>query len=48
MALTLPDERQLVQGAVDDPTAFAIIYDHYFSLVYNYIRYRVEDPTNRR
>jgi RNA polymerase sigma-70 factor, ECF subfamily len=46
MALALPDEAQLVQQAVDDPAAFAVIYDHYFSSVYNYIRYRVEDaPT---
>lgn len=46
MALALPDETRLVQRAVDDPAAFAVIYDHYFSPVYNYIRYRVEDiPT---
>jgi len=27
--------------AVNDPAAFAPIYDHYFPRVYNYIRYRV-------
>lgn len=40
------DERLLVAKAVTDPTAFADIYDHYFSRVCNYVRCRVRDaPT---
>jgi RNA polymerase sigma-70 factor (ECF subfamily) len=39
----LPDEVMLVAQTTVDSTAFAAIYDHYFSRVYNYIRYRVQD-----
>jgi len=40
----LPDEIKLVARAKTEPAAFAIIYDHYFSRVYNYIHYRIGDP----
>jgi RNA polymerase sigma-70 factor (ECF subfamily) len=39
----LPNELALVAQATVDSAAFASIYDHYFSRVYNYIRYRVQD-----
>lgn len=39
----LPNELSLVARAKAEPAAFAAIYDHYFSRVYNYIRYRVGD-----
>ncbi len=37
-------EALLVANAATNPEAFAIIYDLYFSRVYNYIRFRVGDP----
>jgi RNA polymerase sigma-70 factor (ECF subfamily) len=40
----LPNELMLVAKATADSAAFAAIYDHYFSRVYNYVRYRVQDP----
>ncbi len=40
----LPNELSLIARAKAEPAAFAAIYDHYFSRVYNYIRYRVRDP----
>ncbi len=39
----LPNELALVARAVAEPAAFAAIYDHYFSRVYNYVRFRVGD-----
>jgi RNA polymerase sigma-70 factor (ECF subfamily) len=44
-ATALPNEIALVSRAVDEPAAFAHIYDHYFSRIYNYVRYRVRDGT---
>ena len=40
----LADELVHVARAIDDPAAFAALYDHYFPRVYNYVRYRVQDP----
>jgi RNA polymerase sigma-70 factor (ECF subfamily) len=34
---------ELLARAIAEPAAFAAIYDHYFSRVYNYVRYRVQD-----
>lgn len=42
--IALPNEQALVLRATDEPEAFAIIYDHYFPRVYNFVRYRVRDP----
>lgn len=43
-ALTiLPDEIGLIGRIVEEPAAFAAIYDHYFARVYNYVRYRVAE-----
>jgi RNA polymerase sigma-70 factor (TIGR02952 family) len=39
----LTNELALVARATAEPAAFAAIYDHYFSRVYNYVRYRVRD-----
>ncbi len=39
----LPNEATLVARSVVEITAFAKIYDHYFSRVYNYLLYRVQD-----
>ena len=39
----LPNELALAARAADEPAALATIYDHYFSRVYNYARYRVGD-----
>jgi RNA polymerase sigma-70 factor (ECF subfamily) len=39
----LANESALVARATAEPAAFAAIYDHYFSRVYNYVRYRVGD-----
>jgi RNA polymerase sigma-70 factor (ECF subfamily) len=39
----LPNELALVAQAGVDSAAFAAIYDHYFSRIYNYIRYRIQD-----
>ena len=43
LAAALPNELALVAQACADTSAFAAIYDHYFSRVYNYIRYRIQD-----
>jgi RNA polymerase sigma-70 factor (ECF subfamily) len=40
----LANETALIAHARVDPRAFAEVYDHYFSRVYNYARYRVIDP----
>jgi len=37
-------EATLVARAQADRAAFAAVYDHFFRRVYNYVRYRVEDP----
>ncbi len=37
------DLNLLAQQAAHDPQAFAALYDHYFSRVYNYLRYRCGD-----
>lgn len=42
-AAVLPNELAIVARATAEPAAFAAIYDHYFSRVYNYVRYRVRD-----
>lgn len=42
-AITLSNEQALASRAKAEPEAFAKIYDHYFPLVYNYVRYRVSD-----
>jgi RNA polymerase sigma-70 factor (ECF subfamily) len=39
----LPNELMLVAQARVNSAAFATLYDHYFSRVYNYIRYRIQD-----
>jgi RNA polymerase sigma-70 factor (ECF subfamily) len=39
----LSNELALVARAMAEPAAFAVIYDHYFPRVYNYVRYRVRD-----
>lgn len=41
--VALPDEPTLVAQAKIEPAAFAALYDHYFSRVYNYVRYRLAD-----
>lgn len=41
--ITLSNEKALASRAKAEPEAFADIYDHYFPLVYNYVRYRVSD-----
>ena len=46
MVRVLTNEPAWVERAVDDPTAFTTLYDHYFPRIYNYVRYRVIDaPT---
>jgi RNA polymerase sigma-70 factor (ECF subfamily) len=40
----LPNELIHIAHAKEEPSAFAVIYEHYFSRVYNYIRYRINDP----
>ena len=40
----LPNELTHIARAKEEPSAFAVIYDHYFSRVYNYICYRIKDP----
>lgn len=42
--MLLTDELAWVSEAKADPAAFAAIYDHYFSRVYNYVRYRISNP----
>jgi RNA polymerase sigma factor (sigma-70 family) len=39
----LPNELALVTQARADAAAFAALYDHYFSRVFNYVRYRLPD-----
>jgi RNA polymerase sigma-70 factor (ECF subfamily) len=39
----LPNELTLVTQASANAAAFAALYDHYFSRVYNYVRYRLQD-----
>ncbi len=39
----LPNESAIVSQCAVDTSAFAVLYDHYFPRVYNYIRYRVQD-----
>jgi len=39
----LANESDLAARAAIEPSAFAALYDHYFSKVYNYVRYRVQD-----
>ena len=39
----LANETNIVTRSVCDTSAFAALYDHYFSRIYNYIRYRVQD-----
>lgn len=39
----IPDEHRLIAQAVDNPQAFATIYNHYFPRIFTYIRYRVDD-----
>lgn len=41
--ITLSNEQALASRAKAEPEAFAEIYDHYFPLVYNYVRFRVSD-----
>ncbi len=43
VVIILPNETALVAQAQVEPAAFAAIYDHYFSRVYNYVRYRIAD-----
>ncbi len=43
LAMTLQEETYLVSQAVLDRESFGILYDHYFSRIYNYIRFRVAD-----
>lgn len=43
-ALALPDEAAIIARALAEPAAFAAVYDHYFHAVYNYVRYRVDNP----
>ena len=40
----LPNEPMHINLAKEEPSAFAVIYEHYFPRVYNYIRYRIKDP----
>ena len=44
ISLELADEQKLLRRAQIDPHEFAPIYDHYFPQVYNYVRYRVQNP----
>lgn len=39
----LANEEMLLAQAAAEPAAFAAVYDHYFPLVYNYVRLRVRD-----
>jgi RNA polymerase sigma-70 factor, ECF subfamily len=39
----LPNELSLVTQATLNTAAFAALYDYYFSRVYNYVRYRLQD-----
>ena len=44
LAISLPHEQVLVARAQADRAAFAEVYDHFFRRVYNYVRYRVNEP----
>jgi len=37
----LSNERELVSQAIQNPSAFAEIYNHYLPLLYKYMRYRI-------
>lgn len=39
----LANEIAILDSAKADPSAFALVYDHYFAPIYNYVRYRVPD-----
>lgn len=41
--ILLPNESDLIANAKTEPAAFAAIYDHYYSRVYNYVHYRIRD-----
>jgi len=43
IAVSLANEKALVAQAAAQPEAFGPIYDHYFTPVYRYVRYRVQD-----
>ena len=38
------DEGASVRRAAAEPAAFDVVYDRYFSRVWNYVRYRVATP----
>ena len=40
---TLTNEPALIDRAKSDPTSFEVVYEFYFSRIYNYARYRVLD-----
>jgi RNA polymerase sigma-70 factor, ECF subfamily len=42
--MAMPYEQTAVREAQTDPAAFAALYEHYFKRVYNYMRYRLDDP----
>lgn len=44
MGCILQHEPDLVESAKSNPEAFAAIYTHYFTRVYNYVRFRVSNP----
>lgn len=41
---SLKNNQDLVARSVNDPEAFAELYDYYFPRIYKYIRYRLGDP----
>ncbi len=40
------DESELAARAATDPDAFAALFDRYYGPVYNYARYRVDNPAD--
>ena len=44
METTCLNEPVLAARALTEPEAFALLYDAYFPRIYNYIRFRVQDP----
>jgi RNA polymerase sigma-70 factor (ECF subfamily) len=40
--MNLEKEKELVQKALNDPNAFGYLYDIYFPIIYNYVRWRVD------
>lgn len=44
MEVALANEGRLIERAKADPAQFAAVYDHYYSRVYTFVRYRVVDP----